>query len=154
MIHNFSCQATEVDECTPAKLSEYGFLHADIEVPKQLRFGTILLADYIDKIKQKSSSETAALEYVKSIDLLGGFACQYIKVEDCWPQTAFELGGEPYYIGSTGSYEAQFTDNPRGLYLTNPSLNMPGSITYGVLTTISNSFDTVTRMRQEDIIDF
>ena len=154
MIHNFSCQATEVDECTPAKLSEYGFLHANVEVPKQLRFGTILLADYIDKIRQKSSSEVAALDYVKSIDLLGGFACQYIKVEDCWPQTAFELGGEPYYIGSTGSYEAQFTDNPRGLYLINPSLNMPGSITYGVLTTISNSFDTVTRMRQEDIIDF
>ena len=154
MIHNFSCQATEVDDCTPQKLSEYGFLHADIEVPKQLRFGTILLADYIDKIIQKSSSEAAALEYVKGVDLLGSFACQYLKIEDCWPQTAYQLGGEDYYVGSTGSYEASFTDNPRGLYLLNPSKNMPGSITYGVLTTISNSFDTVTKMRQEDVIDF
>ena len=154
MIHNFSCQATEVDDCTSIKLSEYGFLHADVEVPKQLRFGTILLADYIDKIVQKSPSEAAALEYVKKTDLLGSFACQYIKIEDCWPQTAYQLGGEDYYVGSTGSYEAYFTDNPRGLYLLNTSVNMPGSITYGVLTTISNSFDTVTKMQQEDVIDF
>lgn len=158
MIHTFSCTATEVDTYSPQKLQDYGFLVASPEIPKQLRFATINLSDYIEMLitEQSGSQEERirkALEQFKTFDILKGFSCQYLHIEDMAPGTIFKLNKEPYYIGTTGSYEATFTNNPRGLYIPNPTRHMPGSITYGILTATSNSFDTVTSITHRDILD-
>ena len=160
MIHTFSCTATEIDEYTSQKLSDYGFLQASLEVPKQLRFGTFVFADYIEDLISKAERSGSqhpvdeALAAFKEYDILRGFACQYIHLEDIRPSTEFQLNRRTFQVGATGSYEATFTDNPRGLYVTNPYRYMEGSITYGVLTAMSNSFDTVTAIKLQDILDY
>lgn len=165
MIHTFQCQATEADDCTASNLSKYGFLKADPTIPMQLRFGTILLDEYIEEVITKVTNQRIpntedyytiadALEVVKSQDLLNGWACQYLKIEECWPATEFELGDENFYIGSTGQYEATFTDQPLGLFLKNPRRHMTGIITYGVLTSVNNQFDTVVSLTQSDVFQF
>lgn len=155
MIHTFSCTATEVDDYVPSKLNKYGFLHFEPEMPKQLRFGSISLDAVIEEyIKKSGGNVDKALSYVaENCDLLNGLSCQYIHIEDCWPSTEFELGGESYYIGATGNYEASFTDAPHGLYIKNPRRHMGGTIHYGVLTTQSNVFDTVSDIYQYDVFD-
>ena len=154
MIHTFQCTATEIDSYTPMKLQSYGFLKASPEIPKQLRFGTIQLSEYIEMLVTKANGDVeAALEAFKQYDILKGFSCQYIHIEDVLPSTEFKLNRESFYVGATGDYEAKFTDNPRGLYIVNPRRHMSGTITYGVLTATSNSFDTVTSIRHRDIFD-
>lgn len=165
MIHTFQCQATEVDDCNASNLSKYGFLKADPTIPMQLRFGTIVLDEFIEEIIEKITHQRRnnsdeyytvadALEMVKTQDLLNGWACQYLKIEECWPHTEFELEGNNFYIGSTGQYEASFTDKPYGLYLKNPRRHMQGIITYGVLTSVNNQFDTVVSLTQSDVFQF
>lgn len=158
MIHTFSCQATEVDNFSPDKLATYGFLHTEPNIPLQLRFGTILLADALEnliKLYEISGSQDPfndARKKLAETDLMDGFGCRYIKFTGCLPGTQFVLEDEIYEIGSTGQYEASFNDGARGLYLRENSItrNMPGELNYGILAVTSNKFDTVSEMTSSD----
>lgn len=161
MIHTFQCTATEVDSYTPDKLQSYGFLTAEPEIPKQLRFGTINLDEYIEmmilKAEQSYGASVAttqrALDQFADYDILKGFGCQYLHFEDFDPNVKFTLAGDSYAIGTTGNYEAVFETAPKVLKIVNPTRHMSGTITYGVLTTQSNSFDTVTSISHRDVLD-
>jgi len=90
---------------------------------------------------------------MSSHDLLNGLACQYLKFEDFRPQTQFMLDNKLYYIGATGQYEIRPENGLRGLYIVNPTRHMSGTISYGVLTAMSNSFNTVLGVGHHDVFD-
>lgn len=155
MIHTFSCTATEIDDCTASKLQYYGFLQSDVTIPMHIRFGTIRLAElYEDMLRKMDNNIEQTNEVIQRYDLLSNFPCQYLKIEECLPQTEFELGGDSFQIGATGTYEATFTDNPHSLFLKTPTRHMSGIVTYGILTSISNVFDTITGITQRDVLRF
>lgn len=158
MIHTFTCQATEVDSFSPDKLSTYGFLSTEPNIPLQLRFGTIMLSDALEnliklyEISGNADPVNAAIKKLSETDLMNGFSCQYIKFTDCMPGTQFLLENEVYEIGSTGQYEVSFDGGARGLYLKENTIkrNMPGVLNYGIFAVTSNKFDTVTEMTSSD----
>lgn len=158
MIHTFNCQATEVDNFTPDKLSKYNFLSTEPNIPLQLRFGTIVLADVLEnliKLYEISGNEdpiNAAIDKLAETDLMNGFSAHYIKFTDCMPGTQFILNDEIYEIGNTGQYEVSFDGNARGLFLRRNSIrrNMGGMLNYGILAVTNNKFDTVSEMVSQD----
>ena len=158
MIHTFNCQATEVDNFTPDRLSKYNFLSTEPNIPLQLRFGTIVLSDALEnliKLYEISGNENpvnAAIDKLAETDLMNGFSAHYIKFTDCMPGTQFVLNDEIYEIGNTGQYEASFDGNARGLFLRRNSIrrNMGGMLNYGILAVTNNKFDTVSEMVSQD----
>lgn len=158
MIHTFNCQATEVDNFTPDKLSKYNFLSTEPNIPLQLRFGTIVLADALEnliKLYEISGNKdpiNAAIDKLAETDLMNGFSAHYIKFTDCMPGTQFVLNDEIYEIGNTGQYEVSFDGNARGLFLRRNSIrrNMGGMLNYGILAVTNNKFDTVSEMVSQD----
>ena len=158
MIHTFSCQATEVDTFAPNKLSDYGFLSTEPNIPLQLRFGTISLADALEnliklyEISGTTDPVNSAIKKLSETDLMNGFSCKYLKFTDCMPGTRFVLDDEVYEIGNTGQYEASFDGGAKGLFLQESSItrNMNGYLNYGILAVTSNKFDTVSEMTAAD----
>lgn len=158
MIHTFTCQATEIDNFAPDKLSYYGFLAAEPDIPLQLRFGTISLSDVLEnlvrlyEIAGDKDPVNSAIQKMSETDLMNGFNCRYLKFTDCMPGTQFVLQDEIYEIGSTGQYEATFDGGAKGLYLRAKSItrNMSGMLNYGILAVTSNKFDTVSEMSASD----
>lgn len=162
MIHTFQCQASEIDTFLPSKLIQYGFLKVQEENPMALKFGTINFAEvmrnYCSVIEgsvhpnYKTSTIQQAEETLANSDLLEGHACSYIKFEDCRPQTYFTIDNvNKYMVGATGIYEANFDPAVQVLKIQDPYFDMPGSVTYGVWTTQSSTFDTVNNITQRDV---
>jgi len=56
-------------------------------------------------------------------------------------------------VGATGIYEANFDPAVQVLKIQDPYFDMPGSVTYGVWTTQSSTFDTVNNITQRDVFD-
>ena len=165
MIHTFQCTADEIEDFTPQKLITYGFLKVADSEPLELRFGTIRFDEMIETIISTSLGRTDevpnapaatlknALRLFANTDLLNGKDCQYLKFEDCDPGTWFSIGGKnKYVIGQTGQYEHHFDDLVSVLKIIDPWRHMPGSVTYGVWTTQTSSFDTVSQISQRDVI--
>ena len=169
MIHTFQCTADEIDSFTPRKLVDYGFLKVSESAPLELRFGSINFDEMIETIiaallgtnegtvietVSQSTIDTAITQFQNS-DLLNGRQCQYLKFEDCAPgRTWFSLGGTTdYLIGTTGQYENYFTDPVSNLKIKKAWRHMPGSVTYGIWTTQTSSFDTVANITQRDVIE-
>ena len=169
MIHTFNCTATEVDEFNSQNLAKYGFLNAQPDIPMQLKFGTISLAEKLEnyitlyQIAGNSDYVNAAIEKLAETDLLDGFTCQYIRISDVMPGTKFKLDDEYFEVGSTGQYEAHFDGGARGLYLIPEAIentmngirrNMQGTIDYGILAITNNKFDTVSQIISSDKMYF
>ena len=141
-----------------SKLSKYNFLSTEPNIPLQLRFGTIVLADALEnliKLYEISGNKdpiNAAIDKLAETDLMNGFSAHYIKFTDCMPGTQFVLNDEIYEIGNTGQYEASFDGNARGLFLRRNSIrrNMGGMLNYGILAVTNNKFDTVSEMVSQD----
>lgn len=149
MIHNFSCNATEISEFTPNNLITYGFLDA-AEVPiYQMRWKTIVFdkrqneqkeaiekANYLfekkyynDVQRDKKITEIQQKLYpLYGYDLLGGEKAYYIKISDMIMGSLFSFkdakgNQQKIMIGVTGSYEFQSDDPITDLILINNNAN-------------------------------
>lgn len=182
MLHNFSCQATEIADYTPENLIEYGLLNTS-EVPTyQTKWETIILKDraaeekekLIETAKQKLSSGTytqsqynsyiATLtdkQAIKNVDLLRGEKAYYLKVSDITLGAilTYQVFGESstyqIMIGATGSYEASFDVPIVNLRVSDIStVPLRGSITFSIKTTSQNRFDIITKILHQNIAIF
>ena len=173
MIATFTCTATETADYTTENLADLGFLHVDLTVPQVLQFFSINLTEL-------TTSNAYTIAQLKNLDLLQGFACQYLKIEGVDPLSInsdvvsnfnlntntnsksaafFSFGGaqgarlETYTVGITGQYEATFEEPKRNLKLCNPYKGMPGIITVGILVQNTSWFDNIERVDSIDRFD-
>lgn len=152
MLHNFSCQATEIAEYTPDNLITYGLLDTQSMLAYQMRWETIVFNDRVlekDKLlaearRKYNNGEYTENEYNRKVakiksnyeiynnDLFKGQKVYHLKIDDMIMGTTFsyqsENGANTYeiMIGATGSYEVFFEEpiiNLRLLNLNNSSNN-------------------------------
>jgi hypothetical protein len=94
-------------------------------------------------------------------DLLKGYKCYHLKISDAVPGTKIGIGRKyvgtkaqsklEIVIGVTGSYEVNFEEPEKYLYILSPSNKMPGQVTYGIYTTTTNKFDTIDKISIYDV---
>ena len=168
MIHTFQCTADEIDTFNPRKLVLYNFLKVTESAPLELRFGSISFAEMIqtyydqlvanyegtltEEVKQAFRNQSIAA--FENTDLLSGHSCQYLKFEDCEAgRTWFTIGGSnDFVIGATGQYENTFDTPVTNLKIKTAWFDMPGTMTYGIWTTQTSTFDTVSSIKQRDVV--
>lgn len=167
MLHTFNCTASEADTMTTKNLIKYNiFNHLSNDDYLELRFYTIRFSDYID---EKISHYTAGtptqeiidnvINQVKSEDLLQGKECQYLRFEDCNPNSisfTIDNSNDKIIVGATGQYEliAPKEAPIKNLQLIDINYGDTGQITYGIWTTRLTLFDAIINLDQKDIIDF
>ena len=156
MIHNFQCTASEVAEFTTENLSTYNLLKLGDVAERQMRWATIILQDLIAE---------HGLENVLKMDLLDGYGTYHLKFTDMTQGTMFSFTDaskvtQKIMIGVTGQYEIMLDEPIYNLkLLSSDNRNLPegasrhytGSITYGIMSTAQNRFDTVNKIRIRDI---
>lgn len=121
-----------------------------------MRWATILLQDLIAE---------HSLETVLTMDLLNGYGTYHLKFTDMIQGTMFSFTNasgvtQEIMIGVTGQYEIMLDEPIHDLKLLltdnrnladGASRYYTGSITYGIMSTAQNRFDTVEKVRIRDI---
>lgn len=165
MLHNFSCQASEIADFTPDNLALYGLINVDEITTYQMRWETIDLANYQLELKANKDS-------IYGKDLLRGYGAYYIKFTDLIQGTTFEFTDKKgkihqIMVGTTGAYEINLDEpvtnlrilsgvtnkiNELGepLPISNNSL-IQGSLTFSILSASQNKFDTINDLQTKDI---
>lgn len=183
MIHTFSCTAEEIADFTTENLAQYHLLEVEDIETKQMRWSTIVFDEFIEQIIAETEARWAngdrregfgsavqeALEYwVPNTDMLKNYGCYHIKINDCTFGTKFSFGNLDLVVGITGQYEAVLEEPLRGLFLLGTNGNrsgtgdsvglvtrhMSGSLTYGIMSTRQNKFDTVSQLNYYDVIGY
>lgn len=162
MLHNFSCQASEIADFTPENLQKYGLINTEEITTYQMRWETIILQE-----KQREYLQDQDSIYGK--DLLRGYGAYYVKFTDIQQGVTFSFidsQKEPHtiMIGATGAYEIQLDEPIYSLKilpntniidsLGNPISNnalIQGSITFSILSASQNKFDTINGLATRDI---
>lgn len=208
MLHTFNGMATEIAEYNTDSLAEYGLLTVGEIETRQMRWSTIILADWIEeqirdqkvykrlieeynvkfeeiindpllsdnvKDSQLKALETErlaaltksiksdfvdaagnltpmAINHIQSIDLARGYPCYHLKAENMTLGSILTLGENEIMIGATGQYEVAVDTPYNTLHLMTPRRGMPGSITYAIMSTVSNKFDSVRQITITDIV--
>ena len=162
MLHNFSCQASEIADFTPENLQTYGLINTQEIVTYQMRWETVILQDrQLEYLSQGDS--------IYGKDLLRGYKSYYIKFTDIIQGTTFEFTDSKnnvhnIMIGATGAYEITLDEpvtNLRILSTTNiinsqsqaiQNRNIiQGSVTFSIMSASQNKFDTITLLNTRDI---
>lgn len=162
MLHNFTCTANEVAAFNVDNLSMYNFLNIETTEVGQIRWQSVLFSDFIASKQQAgySLNEISNIEN-DNTDLLKGYKCYHLKISDAVPGTKIGIGRKyvgtkaqsklEIVIGVTGSYEVNFEEPEKYLYILSPSNKMPGQVTYGIYTTTTNKFDTIDKISIYDV---
>lgn len=146
MIHNFACTANEVAALTMDNLATYNLLNVASQDSKVMNWSSIVLADFVN-----SFSGANWQELVTQTDLLNGYECHHLRIEDAMPGTIFTIGDSEIQIGITGSYEVRYESPRRGLYIKTPRRGMQGTVTTGVYSTEANKFDSINKLSIYDV---
>lgn len=150
MLHNFSCQASEIADYTSENLSKYGLINVEDLITYQMRWETIILHDYYQSHKDS----------IYNTDLLRGYEAYHIKITDIMPGTIFQFTDKAgmdhkVMIGATGAYEVQLDQPVHNLQIintTNQSIPIQqGTLTFSLLSTKQNVFDTIINITTQDI---
>ena len=185
MINTFSCTAVEVDECTTETLNDYGFLSVDLTIPLVIQFKTIDLLHIIENLGEETDTHDAydppnavkrllglsPYSSLGPLDLLDGYMCTHLRLENCRPGLRFKLGDNEYQIGVTGQYECTFETPQSKLFLINSNTTngalgiqnasataediltaygLQGQITVGILTKSVSWFDNIAEIHMHD----
>lgn len=163
MIHTFSCTAEEVAAFTDENLSVYNLINIGDITLGQMRWGTIVFSELYDEVEAAHPDLDAngIAEYICNMDLMKGYGCYYLKITDATLGLNLAFDKLNLLIGITGQYEASFEEPLYNLhFVKNTYYNkdnnqvykgMPGSLTYGILSTTQNKFDTVNKIDVYDI---
>jgi hypothetical protein len=159
MLHNFSCQASEVAEYSVDNLVNYNFITVEIEQKGKMTWRSVEMSGFYDTVlEQAQNNAMNANTVMGAIDICEGLGYYQLSIQGAFPGTEFWLGEQGkasslhIVIGSTGNYEI-FLDSPiKGLYQTN-NFNMSRNciITYSVYTTVTNKFDKINNVQVYDI---
>lgn len=165
MLHNFSCQASEIADFTPENLAKYGLINVDEITTYQMRWETVDLANYHLQLRKDGDS-------IYGKDLLRGYGAYYIKFTDMIQGTTFEFTDKKtqvhqIMIGATGAYEIKLDEPVTNLRILSSitnridELNNPlpvpdkaliqGSLTFSILSASQNKFDTINNLQTKDI---
>ena len=166
MLHNFSCQATEVADLTSQNLTKYGLIDAKEVITYQMRWETIVLEDLWIEAKKENKN-------IYNIDLLNGYSAHQIKITDMQfgQKISFMDSDRKTHIimiGITGSYEINLDQPITNLRLIAPTVggtptlfennsynysNLPlqGSITFSIMSASQNRFDSITKLKIKEI---
>ena len=156
MLHNFSCQANEIADYNPENLSKYNLINVQSLPKQQMRWETIVMEDCY-----RTNGNN-----IYDLDLLHGYEAYHIKFTDMTQGMVFgyvDSTGTPreIMIGVTGAYEAKLDKPIKQLKLLNQNnvgatgttmqVRPTGSITFSIISTMQNKFDTITNIIMEDI---
>lgn len=161
MLHNFSCQATEIADFTPENLQKYELINTEDITTYQMRWETLILHDEQQKYRAKGDT-------IYGKDLLNGYGAYYVKFTDIMQGVTFEFidskkEKHSIMIGATGAYEIQLDEPIYNLCLTTNtnivseitqyqiSPFLQGSLTFSILSASQNKFDTITTLTTRDI---
>ena len=155
MLHNFSCQASEIADFTPENLQVYGLINTEEIVTYQMRWETLILQDEQRKYLADKDS-------IYGKDLLRGYDAYYVKFTDVIQGTMFQFvdsEGEIHQImiGATGAYEISVDKPIHDLQIltTSNAINqtayLQGSLTFSILSASQNKFDTINALATRDI---
>lgn len=156
MLHNFNCQATEIADFTSDNLILYGLMDTADLITYQMRWETVILQDRQRELLSEGKT-------IYGQDLLRGYEAYYIKFTDTIVGTTFEFtdaNGTTHsiMIGATGSYEIQLDKPITNLRMvTNNNSSdigqrlLQGSLTFSMLSSTQNKFDTITSVSNKDI---
>lgn len=170
MLHNFSCQASEIADYTSDNLALYGLINAEEVINYQMRWETVILTDRQLELKNQGDS-------IYGKDLLRGYGAYHIKFTDVIQGTMFSFVDSEgvvhkIMIGATGAYEImvdepihnlcilapdqRFEGTGSNTLFDNTTLNrrdmlLRGSITFSIMSASQNRFDTITQLQTRDI---
>lgn len=166
MLHNFSCQATEIADFTSQNLTRYGLINAKEVITYQMRWETIILEDLWMKSKQENKN-------IYNIDLLNGYKAYQIKITDMRFGQKFSFvdsdrNKHTIMIGVTGAYEVNLDKPVTNLKLVAPKTNgdptlfendsynygnlpLQGSVTFSIMSASQNRFDSITDLNIKEI---
>lgn len=155
MLHNFSCQASEIADFTPENLQTYGLINTEEIITYQMRWETLILQDEQQKYLADKDS-------IYNKDLLRGYGAYYVKFTDVIQGTMFQFTdsvGEVHsiMIGATGAYEISVDEPIYDLQIlptsnaVNQTAYLQGSLTFSILSASQNKFDTINALTTRDI---
>lgn len=165
MLHNFSCQASEIADFTPDNLALYGLINVDEITTYQMRWETIDLANYELELRKQEDS-------IYGKDLLRGYDAYYIKFTDLIQGTTFEFTDKKgqihqIMVGTTGAYEITLDEPVKNLRILSNVTNITdsrgeplsvsnkaliqGSLTFSIMSASQNKFDTINDLQTKDI---
>ena len=162
MLHNFSCQASEIADFSSDNLQKYNFINSEKIDNYQMRWQTVVLDDLYKKYDTNE---------IYGMDLLNGYKTYYIHFMDVLPGTIFQFTDsknnvKKFIIGVTGAYEINF-DQPVGNLqlisgfeqstrtdhnMTYHSRAIQGSLTYSIMSARQNQFNTIESIDTVDVL--
>ena len=154
MLHTFSCTANEVDDCTIENLEKYNFFTTAPENKTEYQLETIQFAPKFQETINANGgaiSDSAVANTLKTVDLLSGAGCRYIKFEDCDANDMFSLDNQIYRIGLTGVWEMHFSTAVYNLKFLSWSRNKRGQVQIGKEASAASYFDDIIGLEVEDI---
>ena len=169
MLHNFSCQATEIADFNFENLAKYKLINVEDVVAYSMRWETVVFRDLLEQYKTvDENGRITDFGKLYDIDLAKNEKVYHIKIDDAIQGLTFsfvDVSGvtREIMVGATGSYEAFFEDPVTKLklvnksnvqnYISNNHINnlQHGMLTFAIRSVMLNTFDTITNLRTGDI---
>lgn len=136
MLHNFSCNATEIAPFDYDALTKYNFI--GLQEPDKIvsKWKTINFAETVIGEDGKTT-----IEY-KHGELLQGLYIYSIKITDMIPGSVIYINNEPFYIGATGAFMAK-TSSPIYSFRLPDDAQYSGSLIVEYKDVLNTEFDDI-----------
>lgn len=132
MLHTFSCNAYEIAEFNLTNLKYYNLVNADEDFALQTRWKTIVLRD----VEANGNPTPSLLDNTTS----GAYSIHFTEM---MPGSKIYIDGQTIVIGATGSYYAEFKDNPIYSVAFDYEQDMSGLFTYSYKSRSITIFGTI-----------
>ena len=180
MLHTFTTSATEIAEFNTENLTKYNLIQTTLEPIPEMKWRSINLSEWLENRykeylespkyagKTKEEIMNEARLSMRFHDFAEGKQVYYLKVEDANSGLVVRIGNQEIVVGATGYYEASYENGMSNLRLSSIEIDnfndeqlnripdvlipgMSGTLTYGVYSTATNTFDSVNSIKVRDL---